>query len=57
MDVQLDEVTAHTVGELWVHIVLDIEVLYKARAWAADVMYRALKTEAGMNNITFCDIT
>ena len=41
--------------ELWLHVALDITILSQMRAWAADVMYRAMKTEAAMNNIVFSD--
>ena len=52
--VRIDEQSAETSDkELWVHVALDIDLLSSARAWAADVMYRALKTEASMNNISF----
>ena len=54
MPQELTEVEAPE-HELWLHVVLNISVLAGARAWAADVSYRALKTEAVLNNITFSD--
>ena len=54
--VRIEEQSAETTDkELWVHVALEIGLLSGTRAWAADVMYRALKTEATMNNLTFSD--
>ena len=42
-------------GPLWIIVEIINAVIARARASAADQLYRALKTEAGMSNISFSD--
>ena len=50
-----DDAVAAEMPSLWLHVELSNAVLALLRAKATDALYAALKTEAGIANITFSD--